>query len=146
VKKEENRDNNTINLDSDYMSRWVVLKRRVGAVTSQRVLKVLFYVNNWVRTIRSLVQGRIHKLKNCVNSRPKSVFKDQEAVKCLSSLHDKNYLEIMFPIDVLRFSEFRTMRNHLSETLMLNDIQITSDYMSRWYVLTRRVKNTKILS
>ena len=27
------------------MSRWVLLKRRVGAVTSQRVLKVLFYVN-----------------------------------------------------------------------------------------------------
>jgi hypothetical protein len=27
------------------MSRWVVLKRKVGAVTSQRVLKVLFYVN-----------------------------------------------------------------------------------------------------
>jgi hypothetical protein len=27
------------------VSRWVVLKRRVGAVTSQRVLKVLFYVN-----------------------------------------------------------------------------------------------------
>jgi CRISPR/Cas system CMR-associated protein Cmr1 (group 7 of RAMP superfamily) len=40
-------------------------------------------------TIRSLVQGRIHKLKKCVNSRPKSVFKVQEAVKCLSSLHDK---------------------------------------------------------
>ena len=45
----------------------------------------------------------------------------------------------MFPIDVLRFSEFRTMRNHLSETLMLNDIQITSDYMSRWVVMKRRV-------
>jgi hypothetical protein len=45
----------------------------------------------------------------------------------------------MFPIDVLRFSEFRTMRNHLSETLMLNDIQIISDYMSRWVVLKRRV-------
>ena len=45
----------------------------------------------------------------------------------------------MFPIDVLRFSEFRTMRNHLSEILMLNDIQITSDYMSRWVVLKRRV-------
>jgi hypothetical protein len=56
---------NDIQITSDYMSRWVV------------------------RTIRSLVQGRIHKLKNCVNSRPKSVFKDQEAVKCLSSLHDK---------------------------------------------------------
>jgi hypothetical protein len=92
-----------------------------------------------------------------------SVFKDQEAVKCLSSLHAKyvivpadkasnnivfvcksyyfihNYLEIMFPIDVLRFSEFRTMRNHLLETLMLNDIQITSDYMSRWVALKRRV-------
>jgi hypothetical protein len=40
----------------------------------------------------------------------------------------------------LRFSEFRTMRNHLSETLMLNDIQITSDYMSRWVVLKRRVE------
>jgi hypothetical protein len=46
-------------------------------------------LSDWVRTIRSLVQGRIPKLKNCVNSRPKSVFKDQEALKCLSSLHDK---------------------------------------------------------
>jgi hypothetical protein len=46
----------------------------------------------------------------------------------------------MFPINVLRFSEFRTMRNHLSETLMLNDIQIISDYMSRWVALKRRVK------
>jgi hypothetical protein len=40
-------------------------------------------LSDWVRTIRSLVQGRIHKLKSCVNSRPKSVFKDQEAVKIL---------------------------------------------------------------
>ena len=36
---------NDIQTTSDYMSRWVVLKRRVGAVTSRRVLKVLFYVN-----------------------------------------------------------------------------------------------------
>jgi hypothetical protein len=36
---------NDIQITSDYMSRWVVLKRRVGAVTSQRLLKVLFYVN-----------------------------------------------------------------------------------------------------
>jgi hypothetical protein len=28
---------NDIQITSDYMSRWVVLKRRVGAVTSQRV-------------------------------------------------------------------------------------------------------------
>jgi hypothetical protein len=34
---------NDIQIISDYMSRWVVLKRRMGAVTSQRVLKVLFY-------------------------------------------------------------------------------------------------------
>jgi hypothetical protein len=32
-------------LKNYYMSRWVVMKRRVGAVTSQRVLNVLFYVN-----------------------------------------------------------------------------------------------------
>ena len=36
---------NDIQIPSDYMSRWVVLKRRVRAVTSQRALKVLFYVN-----------------------------------------------------------------------------------------------------
>ena len=36
---------NDIQITSDCMSRWVVLKRRVGALTSQRVLKVLFYVN-----------------------------------------------------------------------------------------------------
>jgi hypothetical protein len=36
---------NDIQITSDYMSRWVVLKRRVGAVTSQKVLKVLLYVN-----------------------------------------------------------------------------------------------------
>jgi hypothetical protein len=50
---------------------------------------VLESLSDWVRTIRSLVQGRIRKLKNCVNSRPKSVIKDQGAVKCLPSLHDK---------------------------------------------------------
>ena len=36
---------NDIQITSDYISRWVVLKRRVGAFASQRVLKVLFYVN-----------------------------------------------------------------------------------------------------
>jgi hypothetical protein len=37
---------NDIQITSDYMSRWVVLKRRVGAVTRQRVLKVLFYARS----------------------------------------------------------------------------------------------------
>ena len=36
---------NDIQITSDYISTWVVLKRRVGAVTSQSVLEVLFYVN-----------------------------------------------------------------------------------------------------
>jgi hypothetical protein len=31
-------------------------------------------LSDGVRTIRSLVQGRIHKLKNCDNSRPKSKY------------------------------------------------------------------------
>jgi hypothetical protein len=65
----------------DYARRWIK-----GEVDQDPELECLSY---WVRTIRSLVQGRIHKLKNCVNNRPKSVFKDQEAVKCLSPLHDK---------------------------------------------------------
>ena len=65
----------------NYARRWI--KREVDQYPELESL------SDWVRTIRSLVQGRIHKLKNCVNSRPKSVFKDQEAVKCLSSLHDK---------------------------------------------------------
>jgi hypothetical protein len=67
------------------------------------------------------------------NSIDRKIFNYKEA------LQDINIEEYMFPIDVLRFSEFRTMRNHLSEILMLNDIQITSDYMSRWAVLKRRV-------
>ena len=65
----------------DYARRWI--KREVDQDPELESL------SDWVRTIRSLVQGLIHKLKNGVNSRPKSVFKDQEAVKCLSSLHDK---------------------------------------------------------
>ena len=65
----------------DYARRWI--KREVDQNPELESL------SDWVRTIRSLVQGRIHKLKNCVNSRPRSIFKDQEAVKCLSSLHDK---------------------------------------------------------
>ena len=65
----------------DYARRWI--KREVDQDPELESL------SDWVRTIRSLVQGRIRKLKNCVNSRPKSVFKDQEVVKCLSSLHDK---------------------------------------------------------
>jgi hypothetical protein len=65
----------------DYARRWI--KREVDQDPE------LEYLSDRVRTIRSPGQGRIRKLENCVSSRPKSVFKDQEAVKCLSSLHDK---------------------------------------------------------
>ena len=68
----------------DYARRWI--RREVDQDPE------LEFLSDWVRTIRSLVQGRIHKLKKCVNSRPKSVFKDQESVKCLSSLHDKYFI------------------------------------------------------
>ena len=49
----------------DYARRWI--KREVDQDPELESL------SDWVRTIRSLVQGRIHKLKNCVNSRPKSI-------------------------------------------------------------------------
>ena len=53
----------------DYARRWI--KREVDQDPELESL------SDCVRTIRSLVQGRIHKLTNCINSRPKSVFKDQ---------------------------------------------------------------------
>jgi hypothetical protein len=52
----------------DYVRRWI--KREVDQDPES--------LSDWVRTIRFLVQGRIHKLKKCVNSRPKSVFKDAQ--------------------------------------------------------------------
>jgi hypothetical protein len=73
----------------DYARRWI--KREV--VDQDPELESL---SDWVRTIRSLVQGRIHKLKKCVDSRPKSVFKDQEAVKRISCLRDKY---VIVPVD-----------------------------------------------
>ena len=44
----------------DYARKWI--KRKVD---QDHELESL---SDWVRTIRSLVQGRIHKLKKCVNS------------------------------------------------------------------------------
>ena len=43
----------------DYARRWI--KREVDKNPELESL------SDWVRTIRSLVKGRIHKLKNCVN-------------------------------------------------------------------------------
>jgi hypothetical protein len=96
---------NDIQITSDYMSRWVVLKRRVGAVTSQ---------------------SRIHKLKNCVNSRPKSVFKDQEAVKCLSSLHDKY---VIVPVDKASYNIVFVCKSYYFECL-IKELGINSNTSS----------------
>jgi hypothetical protein len=81
---------NDIQITSDYMSRWVVLKRRVGAVTSQRVLNVLFYVNI-LQCICDVASFRLFKL---VRSEP---------------LHDNNrkFLHIPFAnkgIDAINIS------------------------------------------
>ena len=73
----------------DYARRWI--KREID---QDPELESLSYR---VRTIRSLVQGRIHKLKNCVNSRPKSVFKDQEAVFPLFMTNMLSFLRTRFP-------------------------------------------------
>jgi hypothetical protein len=48
----------------DYARRW-----KKGEVDQDPESESL---SDWVRAIRFLVQGRIRKLKNCVNSRPKS--------------------------------------------------------------------------
>ena len=73
----------------DYARRWT--KREVDQDPELESL------SDWVRTIRSLVQGRIHKLKNCVNSRPKSVFKDQEAVFPLFMTNMLSFLRTRLP-------------------------------------------------
>jgi hypothetical protein len=54
---------NDIQITSDYMFRWVVLKRRV---TSQRVLKVLFYVNIFNKGIDAIDISNILNRKEVV--------------------------------------------------------------------------------
>jgi hypothetical protein len=82
----------TSNLMIFFIFRWEVIARFVNHSGIFKTQQIKTNSMLRVRTIRSLVQGRIHKLKNCVDSRPKSVFKDQEAVKCLSSLHYKYFI------------------------------------------------------
>jgi hypothetical protein len=60
----------------DNASRWI--KREVNPDPELESL------SDWVRTIRSLVQGRIHKLKNCVNSRPMLYLKTKKLLRVFS--------------------------------------------------------------
>jgi hypothetical protein len=61
-------------ITSEYMSRWVVLKRRVGAVTNQRILKVLFYVNILKCFFVELLG--IHHIRTILFSLPVNYLKD----------------------------------------------------------------------
>jgi hypothetical protein len=85
----------------DYGRRWI--KREVDQDPE------LEFLPDWVRTIRSLVQGRIRKLKNCVNSRPKSVFKDQEALS-------------VFPLFMTNMLSFLLTRLPTTSCLYVNHI------------------------
>ena len=46
-------------------------------------------LSEWVKSVRKLVCGRIGRLKSHIHRRPISVFKDPDAMKCLTELHDK---------------------------------------------------------
>jgi hypothetical protein len=119
---------NDIQITSDYMSRWVVLKRRVGVVTSQRVLKVLFYVN---------ILQCFFVVENF--SRPKSVFKDQEAVKRLSSLHDKY---VIVPADKASNNIVFVCKSYYFECL-IKELGINSN-TSSLIVLTQSDKDSNL--
>jgi hypothetical protein len=70
--------------------------------------------------LRYLVQGRIHKLKNYVNSRPKSVFKDQEAV--LSSwqiCYRSMFKEVM---DDLWLAKISSLSNEVGSYVVLLEV------------------------
>ena len=88
----------------DYTRRWI--KREVDQDPELESLP------DGVRTIGSLVQGRIHKLKTCVNSQPKSVFKDQEVLS-------------VFPLFMTNMLSF--LRTRLSPTSCLYVNHITAN-------------------
>ena len=46
-------------------------------------------LSEWVKSVRTFVRNRIRRLKCRLRSRPTSVFKDPDAVKCLQKIHDK---------------------------------------------------------
>ena len=72
-------------------------------------------LSEWVKTIRSLIKRRIHKLKYCVNDRPKSVLIDKGAIKCLSSLHDKY---VVVPADRTSYNIVFVCKSYYYECLV----------------------------
>ena len=72
----------------DYARRW-----KMREVDQHPKLESL---SDWVRTIRSLVQGRIHKFTNCANSRPTSVFKTNKLLSVFP-LFMTNMLSFLLP-------------------------------------------------
>ena len=79
-------------------------------------------LSEWVKQL-----GRIHKLKNYVNDRPISVFRDTEAVNCLSSLHDK-YVVV------------------LADTTSINIIFECKSYHFKCLVKDKKYMNTQVIA
>jgi hypothetical protein len=81
----------------DYARRWI--KREVDQDPELESL------SDWVRTIRSLVQGRIHKLKNCVNSHHQWLHVQMGCIEKESgSSHNQRILKVLFYCNVDSFS------------------------------------------
>ena len=79
----------------DYARRWI--KREVDQDPELESL------SDWVRTIRSLVQGRIHKLKNCVNRRIVSCI-ELTKYGALDSVQEAKHLFLVIVSDLLLLS------------------------------------------
>jgi len=62
----------------DYARQW-----------AKREKEDLDTLSEWVKSVRSLIQIRITKLSGSMSTRSTSIFKDPNAAKHLSLLHDK---------------------------------------------------------
>ena len=62
----------------DYARKW-----------TKREKEQLDTLSEWVKSVRSLIQIRISKLRRSMSKRGKSVFSNPDAAKTLSTIHDK---------------------------------------------------------
>ena len=74
----------TINAAEDHARSWI--KREKDQEPEVESL------SDWLRTIWSLVWNRVENLKKFVSKRHKSVFNDNEALECFTSLHKKYFI------------------------------------------------------
>ena len=62
----------------DYARKW-----------TKREKEQLDTLSEWVKSVRSLIQIRISKLRRSMSKRGKSVFSNPDAAKTLSTIHEK---------------------------------------------------------